>query len=299
MRRLATALMVALAGCGCGSSSAGPAAPEVPENASPDQADPGATEAIGYFAAGTVGQNPETGALEFTGNPLAVAWVDGQLRPLAGPDDAERAVAAFRQARQVSGLDGAGRVVRVAIGPADPRSEGMFTMRLGGAVEGSPEARSVLLALPGTRLEPVSRAAAPVSDGTAAEQAGRLRAALRARPPHDECSDSTYDVVEDIGAASGARLGEGGPLAVSYRVTVNTRARTSTGEAVSVLFVGAASSVERPYLGLCRDNPAWRADPELAVRLDGRATFLLVISACGCEQETWHLLRVPGQATRP
>ena len=288
MVRIAAALLVCAA---CGSGRASAPGPETPENAEAGgPGAPGTAPAIGYFAAGTVGQNPESGALEFTGNPVAVAWVDGELRPLADAAEVDRAVAAFRQAGTVSGLDGSGKVVRIAIGPADPRSEGMFTMRLGGTVEGSADARTALLALPGVALEPVARTASPVLDPTEAEQTGRLRAALQARPPHDECGDNTYDRVEDIGAAGGLRIGQDGPLAVTYKVTVNTRAKTSTGEAMSALFIGAASSVEPPYLGLCRDHPAWRADPELAVRVDSRRVLLLVISACGCEQEDWQLI---------
>jgi len=286
--RIAAALLLCAA---CGSSSSSAPGPEIPDNAAVGgTAAPGAAPAIGYFAAGTVGQNPESGALEFTGNPLSVAWVDGELRPLGGPDDLERAVSAFRQAGTVAGLDGGGKAVEVAIGPADPRAEGMFTMRLGGTIAGSADARTALLALPGVALEPVARTASPVLDATEAEQTGRLRAALQAQPPNDECGDNTYDRVEDIRAASGMRIGEGGALAVSYKITVNTKARTSTGEALSALFLGAASSVEPPYLGLCRDHPAWRADPELAVRVDGRRVLLLVVSACGCEQEDWQLI---------
>jgi len=274
----------------CGGGAASTPTPEVPENAAPDRGEAAAAAAVGYLAAGTIGQNPETGALEFTGNPLAVAWVEGALRPLNDEDDLDKAVDAFREAGTVAGLASGGKPIKVAIGPGDPPAEGMFTMRLGGAVEGSPDARIALLTLPGTSLESVAWTAAQIPDATATEQSGRLRAALQARPPHDECGGNTYDLVQDIGAASGARVGDDGPLAVTYKVTVNARGGSSTGEALSALFVGAASSVEPPYLGLCADRPAWRADPELAVRLDNRATFLLVISACGCEEESWQLL---------
>jgi hypothetical protein len=75
---------------------------------------------------------------------------------------------------------------------------------------------------------------------------------------------------------------------------VNTRAPNGAGEAMSALFVGTTSSVEPPYLGLCADHAAWRADPEFAVRLDDRANFLLVLTACGCEQEDWHLVPLSG-----
>jgi len=289
VRRLATLLALCAA---CGGGAGGAPGPEMPDNASEGDAARGATPAVGYFAAGTIGQNPETGALEFTGNPLAVAWVEGALRPLAGPVDLDAAVGAFRDAHLVSGIDGNGKPVRVTIGPSDPPSQGMFTMRLGGAVEGAADGRTALLAVPGVTLESVTRAAATVPDATAQEQSRRLRAALQARPPHDECGDNTYDLVEDVGAASGTRVGEGAGLAVGYKVTVNSRARSSTGEALSALFVGADSSVEPPYLGLCRDHPAWRADPELAARIDGRLIVLLVLSACGCEQEDWQLIPV-------
>ncbi|HEY8141675.1 MAG TPA: hypothetical protein VIG06_03355 [Kofleriaceae bacterium] len=278
------------AACGGGGGGSGAAGPEMPENATPDKEGAAEEVAVGYLAAGTVGQNPETGAHEFTGNPLAVAWVDGELRPLNDEADLDKAVDAFREAGAVAGLDGRGKPVAVAIGPGDPPAEGMFSMRLGGTVDGEPDARIALLALPGTSMQAVRWAQTPVPDATAAEQSRRLRAALQARPPHDECGDNTYDLVQDIGAASGARVGDDGPLAVTYKVTVNTRGGSSTGEALSALFLGADSSLEPPYLGLCRDHPAWRADPELAVRLDNRATFLLVISACGCEQEALQLV---------
>ncbi len=289
------ALLVVVLGAACGGGGGGAAGPEVPENAMPDEdgAAEGADVAVGYLAAGTVGQNPETGAHEFTGNPLAVAWVNGELRPLNDEADLDRAVDAFREAGTVAGLAGGGKPIKVAIGPGDPPAEGMFSMRLGGTVDGDPDARIALLALPGTSMQAARWAQTPVPDATAAEQSRRLRAALQARPPHDECGDNTYDLVQDIGAASGARVAPDGPLAVTYKITVNTRGGSSAGEALSALFLGAASSVEPPYLGLCRDNPAWRADPELAVRLDSRATFLLVISACGCEQETWQLVPAP------
>jgi hypothetical protein len=275
--RLLAALAVVVASCGGGAGQ-----PERPEVA-----------AAGYLAAGTVGQDPDTGAVVFTGNPLAVAWSEGELRPLDGVDGA---VAAFRQARVVDGVDRRGKPVRVAIADSDPPSEGMFAMRLGGTVETGRDARAVLLALPAVPLEAVPLVRATVPDATGAEQEKRLRAALQASPPRDECGGNTYDLVQSIGAAAGARAGKGGPLAVTYKLTVTSRARTGAGEgwgegeAMSALFIGSASSVEPPYLGLCPDHPAWRADPELAVEIAGRATFLLVITACGCEHEAWHLI---------
>jgi hypothetical protein len=291
VRRMLLAFLSAA--CGGGGGAGGASAPEVPENASSTRpVEPSApTAAVGYLAAGTVGQNPDTGALEFAGNPLAVAWVDGELRPLAGPDHLEGAVAAFRDAREVTGIGGGGQALRVEIGPADAPVEGMFTVRLAGTVTGGGggDVRTALLALPGVPLEPIHWTAAPVPDATAADQAARVRAALTAKPPYDECGDNTYDRVDDVRAGSGLQVGSPGPLAVSYKVTVSARKGGSTGEALSALFVGSASSVEPPYLGLCPDHPAWRADAELAVRID-RTTFLLVISACGCEQETWQLV---------
>ena len=301
MRVLLLALLASA--CGGGGGAGGPAALEVPENASSvdGRTADGAAPAVGYLAAGTVGENPDTGALEFAGNPLAVAWVGGELRPLAGPDDLERAVAAFREAREVTGIGGGagGQALRVAIGPADAPVQGMFTLRLAGTVSGGGgggAVRTALLALPGVALEPVAWTTVAVPDATAAEQAARLRAALQAKPPHDECGDNTYDRVDDVRAASGVQVGASGPLAVTYKVTVSARKGASTGEALSALFLGAASSVEPPYLGLCRDHPAWRADPELAVRIDDRTTALLVVSACGCEQEDWNLIGTGAQA---
>jgi len=269
--RLAAALL--LVACG-GGGSGGTARPEV--------------KPVGYLAAGTVGQDPESGAFVFTGNPLAVGWAEGELLPLDGLDGA---VAAFRQARVVSGFDRRGKPVRVTIAASDPPSEGMFTMRLGGTVDtGGADGSAVLLSVPGLAIEPVPWLRATVPEATADHQERRLRAALAARPPHDECGDHTYDLVENVAAAAGRRVGKGGPLAISYKVTVNTRARSDTGEPLSALFLDGTSSVEPPYLGICRDHPAWRADPELAVRLDGRASFLLLVTSCGCEQEDWQLV---------